>query len=103
MDRSRAWIAIPGTLVFILGLAAAPVGAQGIEPAIPPIVAPPPPPPPAIVVPKVPALGETTVPVPLPPPRPDFHTRVKRCLDEGAAAGLGPNGISSYSGRCVDR
>jgi hypothetical protein len=59
-----------------------------------------PPPPPKIEVPVVPQMG-----APMPQnyaPRPSFSDRITTCLDEGAAAGLGPNARSAYSRSCAN-
>ena len=65
---------------------------------------PPPPPPPRIEVPVVPQMD---APLPLPrvqaSPRGSFSDRIIRCLDEGAAAGLGPNARASYSRACANQ
>lgn len=96
MQVTRAVIV---AMSLMLCLCAQQAGAQTEMPA--PMVVPPPPPPP-IVIPKTPVLGESAAtPAPLPPPREPYSQRVRRCLDEGARAGLGPNEISAYSGRCV--
>jgi hypothetical protein len=36
-------------------------------------------------------------------PRPSFHDRVVRCLQEGAAAGLGPSARAAYSSACANQ
>jgi hypothetical protein len=38
-----------------------------------------------------------------PAPRPSFGDRVARCLDEGAAAGLGPADRAAYSRSCANQ
>jgi len=38
-----------------------------------------------------------------PTPRPSFSDRVARCLDEGAAAGLGPSARAAYSRSCANQ
>jgi hypothetical protein len=63
-----------------------------------------PPPPPKIEVPTVPQLDA----LPSPPsveasPRGSFSDRISRCLDEGAAAGLGPNARAAYSRSCANQ
>lgn len=91
-------------LTLVIGIA--PAGAQIVDPIAPPVLAPPPPPPPPpppIVVPQVPVLGETARPSSKPPRRENFSQRVRRCQQEAAAAGLGPNEISAYSRACADR
>lgn len=65
---------------------------------------PPPPPPPKIEVPAIPKIDKT-----LPVPevqglrRPSFGDRIGKCLEDGAAAGLGPNERSAYSRACANR
>ena len=65
---------------------------------------PPPPPPPKIEVPEIPKMD---APPKLPrvqaAPRGSFSDRISRCLDEAAAAGLGPNARASYSRACANR
>lgn len=65
---------------------------------------PPPPPPPRIEVPVVPQMD---VPLPLPSvqasPRGSFSDRIIKCLDDAAAAGLGPNARASYSRACANQ
>jgi hypothetical protein len=65
---------------------------------------PPPPPSPKIEVPVVPQIDA-------PPSQPQvrasgrgsFSDRISRCLDEGAAAGLGPNERAAYSRSCANQ
>jgi hypothetical protein len=64
---------------------------------------PPPPPPPKMDVPVVPKLDEPQRQDYLPPPRPSFSDRISRCLDEGAASGLGPSDRAAYSRSCANR
>ena len=84
----------------------APVLAQ-VPPGTTPLTAPLPPPipPPKIEVPKIPKMDEL-------PSRnygspsagkPSFGDRVSKCLDDGAAAGMGPNERSTYSRNCANR
>lgn len=65
---------------------------------------PPPPPPPKIEVPPIPKLGEVERPnyVPKTAP-PSYGDRVTRCLQEGAAAGLGPHDRAAYSRACANQ
>jgi hypothetical protein len=63
---------------------------------------PPPPPSPKIEVPVVPRMDAPLRQDYLPPPRPSFSDRVARCLDEGAAAGLGPADRAAYSRICAN-
>jgi hypothetical protein len=93
--------------------------APGTSPVIPFPTAPPPPPPPPITVPQVPQtnsppkfeLQNTTPslveqdsppkPIYKPERRRSFGNRIQRCLDEGAAMGLGPNERAAYSRICA--
>jgi hypothetical protein len=98
------------------------IGPPGTQPVIPFPTAPPPPPPPRIEVPQVPqmnspppfALQNTTPGLVAPngkPPRSrlkparreSYGDRIARCLDEGAAWGLGPNERAAYSRSCANR
>jgi hypothetical protein len=36
-------------------------------------------------------------------PRPSFSDRISNCLDQGAAAGLGPNDRATYSRSCANQ
>ena len=38
----------------------------------------------------------------LPPPRPSFSDRLTTCLDEAAAAGLGPADRQAYARSCAN-
>jgi hypothetical protein len=65
---------------------------------------PPPPPPPSLAIPKIPKMGETPTSH-LEAPRvrqKSFDRRVQECIQEGAAAGLGPNERAAYSRACVN-
>lgn len=95
--------------------------APGTSPVIPFPAAPPPPPPPRIEVPVVPQMNspprfelQNTTPSVVeqgaPPKRflrpersPSFSDRIQRCLDDGAAAGYGPNERAAYSRSCATR
>ena len=75
-----------------------PPGGSQFNPPLPP-----PPPPPKIEPPVIPQLD-----VPLrqnyaPALRPSFSDRISRCLDEGAASGLGPNERAAYSRSCANQ
>jgi hypothetical protein len=64
---------------------------------------PPPPPPPKIEVPVVPQMdAPPSQPAVQPSPRGSFSDRINSCLDEGAAAGLGPNERAAYSRSCAN-
>jgi hypothetical protein len=64
---------------------------------------PPPPPPPKIEPPVVPQMDAPLRQTFAPAPRPSFSDRINTCLDEGAAAGLGPNERAAYSRACANR
>jgi len=64
---------------------------------------PPPLPPPKIEVPVVPQMDAPPRQNYLPAPRPSFSDRVTTCLEEGAAAGLGPGDREAYSRACANR
>ncbi len=107
-------------LAFAPALAMAQIPPQQPPSILPP--PPPPPPPPKIEVPPVPKMDspppfelQNTRPgrvrtdtVPETPRvrgtrRSSFGERVSRCLEEGAAMGLGPNERSEYSRACANR
>lgn len=115
-------------LLLAVSTIAAPVGAQvyppggvGAQPVIPYPSAPAAPPPPRIEVPAVPQMnspppfalqntrpgivrqGRPPKQVLKPEQRPSFSDRVARCLEEGAALGLGPNRRAAYSRACVNQ
>jgi len=64
----------------------------------------PPPPAPYVPVPVTPMFGPRPQQnyVPSSPP-PSFSDRVVRCLQQGAAAGLGPSARAAYSGACANQ
>ena len=64
----------------------------------------PPPPPPYVPVPVTPMFGPRPQQnyVPSSPP-PSFSDRVVRCLQQGAAAGLGPSARAAYSSACANQ
>jgi hypothetical protein len=94
----------PAVIAAFALLLGSPALAQIMAPGAPPIPTPPPPPPPKIEVPVVPQLDA-------PPQSPkaklqrrgSFSDRVVRCLDEGAAAGLGANDRAAYSRACANQ
>jgi hypothetical protein len=63
---------------------------------------PPPPPPPKIEVPVVPKMDALPSYNFLPAPRPSFGDKITTCLQEGAAAGLGPGDREVYSRSCAN-
>ena len=76
-----------------------PPGGSQFNPPLPP-----PPPGPKIEVPVIPKMD---APAPLPQvqglSRGSFGDRVTKCLDDAAAAGLGPSQRSAYSRACANR
>ena len=93
-----------GVIVAAL-IAANTAFAQTILPGGSPFNPPPPapPPPPKIAVPVVPRMDAPMRQNSAPAPRPSFGDRINTCLDEGAAAGLGPNERAAYSRACANR
>ncbi len=95
-----------GAAIVLLLTGVSPVSAQGVLPhgssalTVPP---PPAPPPPKIEVPVVPKMGDLPRQNYVPQARPSFGDRVTRCLQDGAAAGLGPNERAAYSRACANR
>jgi hypothetical protein len=76
-----------------------PPGASQFNP--PPLA---PPPPPKIEVPVVPQIdAPPSLPTVQPSERSSFGDRINSCLDEGAAAGLGPGERAAYSRGCANR
>jgi hypothetical protein len=70
------------------------------------VLAPPPPPappPPSMAVPVVPQLDAMPLRQNAPPSRRSFGDRITDCLQDGAAAGLGPNDRAAYSRSCANR
>jgi hypothetical protein len=63
---------------------------------------PPPPPPPIIEAPVVPKLGQLPSYPQVQRRRPPFGDRIRRCLDEAAAAGLDPSERAAYSRSCAN-
>jgi hypothetical protein len=99
------FIFVIGTVVlFAMHPADAQIGQLPGNPLVLPPPPPAPPPPPKIEVPVVPKMD-----APLSPPaanlqpRGSFSDRAARCLEEGAARGLGPNDRSGYVSGCVNR
>ena len=101
----KRWPVIAG--VFAVALLAAdgsfaqvqiiPPGGSPFNPPLPP-----PPPSPKIEVPKIPQMDAPASQNYLPAPRPSFGDRVTTCLEEGAAAGLGPADRAAYSRACAN-
>lgn len=76
-----------------------PPGGSRFDPPLPP-----PPPPPKI---QVPAIPKVDTPLPVPQvqglQRGSFGDRIRKCLDDAAAAGLGPNERAAYSRGCANQ
>ncbi len=115
-----AIVAVALALVLAPAMAIAQIPFQQPPSILPP--PPPPPPPPKIEIPQVPKMDspppfqlQNTTPgrvridtVPKTPGvrgsrRSSFSDRVTRCLEEGAAMGLGPNERSEYSRACANQ
>lgn len=74
----------------------------GSSPYNPPLPAPPPPP--KIEVPAIPKMDEVPRRSYAPAVRQkSFGERITKCLDDAAAAGLGPNERATYSRNCATR
>jgi hypothetical protein len=83
-----------------------PSGIPGPIPINPNLFTPPPPPipPPRIEVPRIPKMDEVpAAPRVSQPRRGSFDKRVRRCIEEAAAAGLGPNERAAYSRACANQ
>ena len=90
----------------MLALSAGSARAQFIPPGSSQFNPPPPapPPPPKIEVPTVPKEGQLPKRSYAPTVRQkSFGERVTKCLDDAAAAGLGPNERATYSRNCATR
>jgi hypothetical protein len=103
MNRKLIVVLLVCALVPALGAGNA-VWAQLPPPGGSALIAPLPPPlpPPKIEVPVVPKMDELPRQA-QPSPRPSFSDRITTCLQEGAAAGLGPNDRAAYSRACANR
>ncbi|WP_298255346.1 hypothetical protein [Bradyrhizobium sp.] len=94
---------IVGSLVTAVALGVGRVSAQIIPPAGRPIIPSPPPlPGPKIQVPVVPKMDELPSRNYVPGPRPSFSDKITTCLEEGAAAGLGPADRAAYARACAN-
>ena len=101
MKRSTKYFCV---VMFALyaGSAFAQFIAPGSSPFNPPLPAPPPPP--KIEVPAIPKMDEVPRRSYAPTARQkSFGDRVTKCLDDAAAAGLGPNERATYSRNCATR
>lgn len=118
--RNLPILLVSVALAFAPAMASAQIPPQQPPSILPP--PPPPPPPPKIEVPQVPKMDspppfqlQNTTPgrvrsdtTPKTPRvrgsrRSSFGERVTRCLEEGAAMGLGPNERSEYSRACANQ
>jgi len=87
-------------LVMLSGVAAQPVLPGGSTFNPPP---PAPPPPPVIEPPAIPQMdAPPAAPRLQPSSRGSFSRRIRRCLDEAAAAGLDPSQRAAYSRACAN-
>jgi hypothetical protein len=75
-----------------------PPGGSKFNPPLPP-----PPPSPKIEVPVVPQMDAPPRQSYAPAPRPSFSDRITTCLNDAAAAGLGPSDREEYSRNCANR
>jgi hypothetical protein len=91
--------------VVIFALCGGTAFAQPIPPGSSQFSPPPPapPPPPKIEVPVIPKMDEMPRSSYAPPRQKSFGERVTKCLDDAAAAGLGPNERATYSRNCANR
>jgi len=87
---------------FAVALSAPNASAQIIPPGGSPLIAPLPPPPPRIEAPRVPKLDELPTRNYVPQARPSFSDKITTCLEEAAAAGLGPADRAAYSTACAN-
>lgn len=92
-------------LMAVMMAGVVPASAQllgpNIAPSSPP--PPPPPPPPKIEVPVVPKLDDPPRADLKAPPRKSYSRRIRKCLEEAAAAGLDASERAAYSRACANR
>jgi hypothetical protein len=93
--------AVVAAVLFVAPAFAQVIGVPGNPALITPL--PPAPPPPRIEVPVVPQLGDLPRAQNVPQARGSFSDRITNCLQDGAAAGLGPNDRATYSRACANR
>ena len=101
MKRLSIIVCIVAAALFAAGTAFAqfiPPGGSKFNPPLPPT-----PPPPKIEVRVVPQMDAPPRQGYAPAPRPSFSDRITTCLNEGAAAGLGPSDREEYSRACANR
>jgi hypothetical protein len=104
MSSMKHLSTLTGAAMWVL-VAGAALAQQMIPPGSSQFNPPPPAPPPSprIEVPVVPQMDRPSArSVVLAPPA-SFSDRISRCLDEGAAAGLGPSARSAYSRSCANQ
>jgi hypothetical protein len=103
-DMTRSLAMLSG-LALALALFAPGAAAQvNISPGSSQLQPPPPPPPtPNVPVPVTPMFGPRPQPNQRAAPQPSFSDRVVGCLQQGAAAGLGPNDRAAYSRSCANQ
>jgi hypothetical protein len=92
--------AVASALIFTSAASAQAIP-QGGSIFNPPLPAPPPPP--KIAPPVIPQMDAPARPNYAPPPSPSFSDRINSCLDDAAAAGLGPGDRTTYSRNCANR
>jgi hypothetical protein len=95
-------IMITAAAALILGASASaqviPPGSSQFNPPLPQS-----PPPPKIEVPVPPKIDELPQHNYVNPPGRSFGDKISGCLDQGAAAGLGPSDRAAYSRSCAHR
>jgi hypothetical protein len=101
MRDIRAWYAV--AILLLCGNIAAHAQIAPPSPFLPPVNLPPPIPPPRIEIPVVPKLNAPPKANLKAPTQNSFGERVRRCLDDGAAGGLGPNERAAYSRACANQ
>jgi len=97
---------IPVGVVLWALMAVSTASAQFIPPGGSQFNPPPPSPPPPPRI-EVPAIPQMDAPLPVPQvqglQRGSFGDRISKCLEDGAAAGLGPSERSAYSRGCANQ
>lgn len=93
-----------GSVIVAVVLGAGHATAQIIPPNTSPFnpPLPQPPPPPKIEVPVIPKLDELPTRNYVAPAGPSFSDKITTCLEEGAAAGLGPGDRAAYARSCAN-
>jgi hypothetical protein len=106
MTRKLMIILLVGAMLPVLGAGDVAWAQMMIPPGSSPLSPPPPapPPPPKIEVPVVPQMDAVPAPRAVQAsPRGSFGDRITSCLQDGAAAGLGPNRRAAYSRSCANQ